>query len=225
MAEQLSEPTVVPISPAVAEVMNQVAGEVDATPSAREQDPATEHNAGANTSRDVENDTAAPRQSAAPPQDGQQPLRVRDIRVGNKDGRGLPILRPGTSPHTLRIPPRGGHPVLRSSSSGGFRSALAVSGFRLRARLGFSIPSSHFGQRGITPAFGYGAPHLSAGGTSTLPIWALPSAHYDEVRLLVSVHHWLRLLAFPMRTAVHTQHATTAARYEISQVPVRSLCT
>ena len=87
-------------------------------------------------------------------------------------------LRPGTSPHTLRIPPRGGHPVLRSSSSGGFRSALAVSGFRPRARLGFSIPSSHFGQRGITPAFGYGAPHLSAGGTSTLPIWALPSAHY-----------------------------------------------
>src|SRR5256885_9367019 len=44
--------------------------------------------------------------------------------------------------------------------------------------------------------------------------------YYDEVRLLVSVHHWLRLLAFPMRTAVHTQHATTAARYEISQVPV-----
>src|SRR3954466_1219020 len=49
--------------------------------------------------------------------------------------------------------------------------------------------------------------------------------YYDEVRLLVSVHHWLRLLAFPMRTAVHTQHATTAAGYEISQVPVRSLCT
>src|SRR6266550_6420836 len=49
--------------------------------------------------------------------------------------------------------------------------------------------------------------------------------YYDEVRLLVSVHHWLRLLAFPMRTAVHTQHASTAARYEISQVPVRSLCT
>ena len=96
--------------------------------------------------------------------------------------RGSPHrLRPGTSPHTLRIPPRGGHPVLRSSSSGGFRSALAVSGFRLRARLGFSIPSSHFGQRGITPAFGYGAPHLSAGGTSTLPIWALPSAHYGRV--------------------------------------------
>ena len=40
-------------------------------------------------------------------------------------------------------------------SSGGFRSALAVSGFRLRARLGFSMPSSHFGQRGFPPAFGY----------------------------------------------------------------------
>src|SRR4029450_3625121 len=26
--------------------------------------------------------------------------------------------------------------------------------------------------------------------------------------------YWLRLLAFPMRTAAHKQHATTAARYE-----------
>src|SRR5208337_2321915 len=48
--------------------------------------------------------------------------------------RGSPHrLRPGTSPHTLRIPPRDGHPVLRSTSSGGFRSVLLVSGFRLRA--------------------------------------------------------------------------------------------
>jgi len=85
-------------------------------------------------------------------------------------------LRPGTSPHTLRIPPRDGHPVLRSTSSGGFRSVLRVSSFRLRALRDLSIPSSRFGQRGITPAFGYGAPHPSAGGTSTLLIWALPSA-------------------------------------------------
>ena len=90
-------------------------------------------------------------------------------------------LRPGTSPHTLRIPPRDGHPVLRSTSSGGFRSILLVSSFRLRAPRDFSIPSSRFGQRGITPAFGYGAPHPSAGGTSTLLIWALPSAHYGRV--------------------------------------------
>ena len=47
---------------------------------------------------------------------------------------------------------------------GGFRSALAVSGFRLRARLGFAMvefPS----RRGITPVFGYAAPHPSGGGT------------------------------------------------------------
>jgi hypothetical protein len=50
-------------------------------------------------------------------------------------------LRPGTSPHALRIPPHGGHPALRVTR-GGCRSPLAVSGFRLRARLGFSIPSS-----------------------------------------------------------------------------------
>ena len=49
-------------------------------------------------------------------------------------------LRPGISPHTLRIPPRGGHPVLRSTTSGGFRSVLRVSGFRLRALRDVSIP-------------------------------------------------------------------------------------
>jgi hypothetical protein len=88
--------------------------------------------------------------------------------------RGRPHrLRPRTSPHTLRISPHGGHPVLRSAAGSGFRFTLAVSSFRLRARLGFSIPSLFSGQRGITPAFGYSAPHLSAGGTSTLPNNAL----------------------------------------------------
>ena len=43
-----------------------------------------------------------------------------------------------------------------------------VSGFRFRARLGFSIPSTFSGPRGITPAFGYSTPHSSARGTSTL---------------------------------------------------------
>src|SRR5664280_2825790 len=38
------------------------------------------------------------------------------------------------------------------------------------------------GPRGITPAFGYGAPHPSARGTSTLPINALLSAHYGPLR-------------------------------------------
>jgi hypothetical protein len=55
--------------------------------------------------------------------------------------RGSPHrLRPGTSPHTLRIPPHDGHPVLPSARSG-FRFTLADSSFRIRARLGFSIPS------------------------------------------------------------------------------------
>jgi hypothetical protein len=59
---------------------------------------------------------------------------------------------------------------------------LAVSGFHLRARLDFSIPSCSPGQRGITPAFGYSAPHSSAEGTSTPMIHALPSAHYEPLR-------------------------------------------
>ena len=131
-------------------------------------------------------------------------------------------LRPGPSPHTLRIPHRGGHPVLRSIPSGGFRSVLAVSGFRLRARLDVSIPSARFGQRGITPAFGYSTPHLSAGGTSTPMIHALPSAHYGEVRLLGFVHHRLRFLTFPMRTGYGS---AAPVEPETSQVPMRSFCT
>jgi hypothetical protein len=103
--------------------------------------------------------------------------------------RGSPHrLRPGTSPHTLRIPPHGGHPVLRSNTESGFRFTLAVSSFRFRARLGFSIPSLFSGQRGITPAFGYSAPHPGAGGTLTLLNSALLSAHYGTVRLLQHVH-------------------------------------
>ena len=38
------------------------------------------------------------------------------------------------------------------------------------------------GRRGITPAFGYSAPHPSAEGTLTLLIHALPSAHYGPLR-------------------------------------------
>jgi hypothetical protein len=66
-------------------------------------------------------------------------------------------------------------------------SPWPVSSFRFRARLGCSIPSFLSGQRGITPAFGYGAPHPSAGGTSTLLSNTLLSAHYGAVRLLWSM--------------------------------------
>ena len=66
---------------------------------------------------------------------------------------------------------------------GGSRFALIC--FRLSplCRLDVSIPSTSSGQRGITPAFGYGAPHPSAGGTSTLLTITLPSAHYGPFRL------------------------------------------
>src|SRR6266852_4696933 len=77
-----------------------------------------------------------------------------------------------------------GHPALRSTASSGSRSVLAVSSFRLRARLDVSIPSASSGQRGITPAFGYGAPHSSTRGTLTLLNNALLSTHYGVVRLL-----------------------------------------
>src|SRR5882724_11323411 len=75
---------------------------------------------------------------------------------------GRPLrLQHGTPPHALPIPPHDGHPALRKAARIGARSALAVSRFRLRARLGFSIPLPLPGPRGITPAFGYGAPHPS----------------------------------------------------------------
>src|SRR5262249_1138570 len=50
-------------------------------------------------------------------------------------------------------------------------------------------------------------------------------SYYDGVRLLVPVHHRLRLLAFPMRTIVLSTHSTPMARPKISQIPLRSLCT
>ena len=66
--------------------------------------------------------------------------------------RGSPHrLQPGTSPHALRIPPRGGHPALRESQAVAPGSALAVSSFRLRARLGFSIPSSLPAREALPP--------------------------------------------------------------------------
>jgi hypothetical protein len=61
------------------------------------------------------------------------------------------------------------------------------------------------GPRGITPAFGYGAPHPSARGTSTLPINALLSAHYSAIRLLIAVHAGRAAYAFSGRTAAYAR--------------------
>jgi hypothetical protein len=96
-----------------------------------------------------------------------------------------------------------GHPALRSTASSGSSSALAVSSFRLRARLDVCIPSAFSGQRGFTPAFGYGSPHLSARGTSTLLNNVLLSTHYAAVRLLADVHAGRVAYAFSRRPASH----------------------
>ncbi len=49
----------------------------------------------------------------------------------------------------------------------------------IQAEQAFEFLVQHLAQ--ITPAFGYSAPHPSAGGTLTLLIHALPSAHYQSV--------------------------------------------
>jgi hypothetical protein len=129
-------------------------------------------------------------------------------------------LRPGTSPHALRIPPHDGHPALRRRIDGGFRSALAVSGFRFRARLDFSIPSISSGPRGVTPAFGYGAPHPSARGTSTLLSNALLSAHCSAVRLLEDVRVGRTALAFSHRPVVwFTSGISEVSRFSCMEFP------
>ena len=86
-----------------------------------------------------------------------------------------------TSTPDTAWPPHGGHPALRSTARQ-WLQALAVSSFRLRARLDVSIPSAFFGQRGITPAFGHGAPHSSTRGTLTLLSSALLHAQYEHLR-------------------------------------------
>src|ERR1700675_4746421 len=125
------------------------------------------------------------------------PIFGRPVHQGSPPFDYSPILL--LKPFGFRIAPDTLSSGIRRAT--GSRSVLAVSGFRLRARLDFSIPSCSPGQRGITPAFGYSAPHPSAEGTSTPMIHALPSAHYGEVRLLAPDHHRLRLLTFPMWTS------------------------
>jgi len=84
-------------------------------------------------------------------------------------------LRPGASPHALRIPPHGGHPAL--------------------------LGDGRQGQRDVTPAFGYGALHPSASGTSTRLNTSLPSAHHGPVRLPLPVHRRRASVDFPTRPA------------------------
>ena len=87
----------------------------------------------------------------------------------------------------LLLMPFGFHLAMDTLPSGelqvaGFRSALAC--LRLSPSCPFRLLHTFLspGPRGITPAFGYGAPHSNARGTLTLPINALLSAHYGPGR-------------------------------------------
>jgi hypothetical protein len=71
-------------------------------------------------------------------------------------------------------------------------------GFRLATD---TLPSEEtliFGQRGITPAFGYSDPHPITGGTSTLLNIALLSAQYGLIRFLTT-HRQPSLVALDRR--------------------------
>src|SRR5271170_6718968 len=72
-----------------------------------------------------------------------------------------------------------GRPVHQGSPPIDYSPILLLKPFGFRiAPDTLSSDENLVGQRGITPAFGYSAPHPSAGGTLTLLIHALPSAHY-----------------------------------------------
>ena len=68
------------------------------------------------------------------------------------------------------------------------------------------LPLPLSGQRGITPAFGYDAPHLGVRGTSTLLSNVLLSTHYAAVRLLGDVHTGRTASAFARRPADLRRH-------------------
>src|SRR5690242_17075104 len=97
-----------------------------------------------------------------------------------------------------------GRPVHQGSPPIDYSPILLLKPFGFRiAPDTLSSDENLAGQRGITPAFGYSAPHPSAGGTLTLLIHALPSAHYGPlrhpsapglsltgVRLIILITHW-----------------------------------
>src|SRR5271163_3096760 len=76
-----------------------------------------------------------------------------------------------------------GRPVHQGSPPIDYSPILLLKPFGFRiAPDTLSSDENLVGQRGITPAFGYSAPHPSAGGTLTLLIHALPSAYHGPLR-------------------------------------------
>src|SRR5271170_2767444 len=105
-----------------------------------------------------------------------------------------------------------GRPVHQGSPPIDYSPILLLKPFGFRiAPDTLSSDENLVGQRGITPAFGYSAPHPSAGGTLTLLIHALPSAHYTPVRLLQSVHRRRQPLR-PSRRGPARRHAARPNR-------------
>src|ERR1700747_2869336 len=95
-----------------------------------------------------------------------------------------------------------GHPALRSAASSGSSSALAVSSFRLCARLDFCLPSAFSGQRGITPACWIWRPSFERQRDSNPPEQraaqhALRSSSPLAYALVLSASRGFRLCLFP----------------------------
>src|ERR1700738_248698 len=113
-----------------------------------------------------------------------------------------------------------GRPVHQGSPPIDYSPILLLKPFGFRiAPDTLSSDENLVGQRGITPAFGYSAPHPSAGGTLTLLIHALPSAHYAAVRLLTPSP----TASSPRLPVVARDRRGDCGRREVSQVPTRSI--
>ena len=99
---------------------------------------------------------------------------------------GLPHrLRPGASPHALRIPPHGGHPALqvgRNLRPSRCRCLRASALADLRS----VIPSS-LASEALPPPVGYSPLYLRTGGTLTLMSRVLPGTHYGTLRPCASL--------------------------------------
>jgi len=114
------------------------------------------------------------------------------LRVPNQihaDPWGSPHrLRPGTSPHALRIPPRDGHPALRSIARKWLQVRLGC--VRLLPSCPFRLLHTCFlssASEALPPLLDM-APLIREPEGLTLPNNALLSAHYGDIRLLISVN-------------------------------------
>src|SRR5207253_3701110 len=87
-----------------------------------------------------------------------------------------------------------------------------------------TLSSSEIGQRGITPVFGYSAPHPSAEGTLTLLIHALPSAHYAGSDSCLALARQTGLFAYSALPSGHPvpNHANASKRRFLSHLSASS---